>query len=186
MSAGSKRMRWPHLGGWFCRDADSVAKRITSRIPVFQDVPMDVVGLGAWCDFVAEDEYRAKLTAMGVTGRELQEDIQEFKRSASFRLSEFAVLADGGRLTLHDDERGFNVWNSSGDPWRYLTLEGVEAGVRTTLLPDEDDTEEEHPWEWLAELLTAHGVGMSADRLRSLPYVVEYSERLLARLTRAD
>lgn len=122
---------------------------------------------------------------MGVTGQQFQEDIQEFKRSASFRVSEFAVLADGRRLTLHD-ERGFNIWNSSGDTWRYLTLEGVEADVRTTVLPDDDDTEDEHPWEWLAELLTAHGVDMSAERLRSLPYVVEYSERLLARLTPAD
>lgn len=122
---------------------------------------------------------------MGVTGRQFQEDVLEFKRSASFRVSEFAVLANGGRLTLHD-ERGFNIWNSSEDPWRYMTLEGVEADVRTTVLPDGDDTEEQHPWEWLAELLTAHGVEVSAERLRSLPYVVEYSERLLARLTSAD
>jgi hypothetical protein len=61
----------------------------------FHDVATDVVGLGAWCDLVTEDEYREQLTAMGVTGQRFQEDIQEFKRSASFRVSEFAVLADG-------------------------------------------------------------------------------------------
>jgi hypothetical protein len=150
----------------------------------FHDVAMDVVGLGAWCDLVTEDDYREQLTAMGVTGQRFQEDIQEFKRSASFRVSEFAVLADGRRLTLHDD-RGFSASASSGDPWRGLTPKGVEADVRTTVLPDEADTQDEHPWEWLAELLRAHGVDMSADRLRSLPYAVEFSERLRERLSPA-
>lgn len=145
------------------------------------DVAMDVVGLGAWCDFVSEDDYGEQLSAMGVTSQRFQADIQELKRSASFRVSEFAVLADGRRLVLHE-ERGFSTTNSSGDPWRFLTLGGVEAAVRTTVLPDEADTEDEHPWEWLAAMVRAHGVDMSADRLRSLPYEVEFSERLLSRL----
>jgi hypothetical protein len=65
----------------------------------FHDVAMAVVELGAWCDSVTEDEYRGQLTAMGVTGQGFQEDIREFQRSASFRVSEFAVLADGRRLS---------------------------------------------------------------------------------------
>jgi hypothetical protein len=48
------------------------------------------------------------------------------------------------RLTLHDD-RGLSASASSGDPWRGLTPEGVEADVRTTVLPDEADTQDEHP-----------------------------------------
>jgi hypothetical protein len=152
----------------------------------FHDAAMDVVGLGAWCDFVAEDEYREQLTAMGVTGQGLREAIQEFTWSASFRVSEFAVLADGRRITQHD-ARGLSASDSSGDPWRGLTLEGVEAGVRTTVLPDEADTQDEHPWEWLAVLVRAHGVdtSWSADRIRSVPFAVEFSERLRARLSPA-
>jgi hypothetical protein len=123
-------------------------------------VLVDVLGLGAWCD-VAEDESRERV---------------------SFRISEFALLDDGRRVTLHD-ERGFSTRSSSGDTWGHLTLDSVTVGVRTTVLPDVDDTEEEHPWEWLAQLLTAHGVDVSPDRLRSVPYVIEYSDRLLARLT---
>ena len=46
-----------------------------------------------------------------------------------------------------------------------------------TVLPDEDDGEE-HPWEWLAELLSRHGITIPADSLRSVPYTVEFSERL--------
>lgn len=153
-----------------------------AAIALLHDVAMEVVRLGAWCDLVTEDEHRAELAAMGMTGGGFEEALHHFRRAASFRVSEFAVLADGGRLTLHD-ERGFSSWDSSGDQWRHLTLEGVEADVRTTVLPDEDDTDDEHPWNWLVELLLSHGITTSADRLRLVPYEVEFSERLLARLT---
>ncbi len=143
---------------------------------------MEVVGLGAWCDFVNDDEYREQLTAMGVTGQRLQAAVQEFARSASFRVAEFALFADGRRVVLHE-ERGFSGTTSSGDPWRNLTLAGLEADVRTTVLPDEAEAAEEHPWEWLAELIHAHGVDVSADQLRTIAYRVEFSERLVARLT---
>ena len=92
-------------------------------------------------------------------------------------MHEFADLADGRRLTLHE-ERGFTT---SGQ-WRSLTLENLERDVRTTVLPDDDDTEDEHPWEWLATLLHARGVEATAQALRLLPYDVEFSERLRARL----
>jgi len=90
---------------------------------------------------------------------------------------EFADLDDGRRLTLHE-ERGFTT---SGQ-WRYLTLENLERDVRTTVLPDDDDTQDEHPWEWLAGLLQSRGVEATAEELRLLPYHVEFSERLRARL----
>jgi hypothetical protein len=151
---------------------------------LFHDGRGDVVELGACCDFVSEDEHREQLSAMGLAGPGFQEYIQEFERSASFRVSEFAVLADGRRLTLHD-ERGFSVSDSSGDLWRGLTLQAVEADVRRTVLPDEADTEDEHAWEWLAGFVRAHGVEVSADRLRSVPCEVEFSERLLPRLSPA-
>lgn len=96
-------------------------------------------------------------------------------------MSEFAVLADGREITLHD-ERGFSSWSSTGDVWLHLTMESLERSVLTTVLPDDEDTEDEHPWYWLVELAVAQGVETSVAQLRSLPYVVIFSERLLARL----
>jgi hypothetical protein len=47
---------------------------------------------------------------------------------------------------------------------------------------DEDDTEDEHPRHWLAELLQAHGVEALPEDLERLPYEVAFSERLRSRL----
>ncbi|HEX5428830.1 MAG TPA: hypothetical protein VFX00_10930 [Pedococcus sp.] len=33
--------------------------------------------------------------------------------------------------------------------WANLTAQSLDARVRTTVLPDDDDTEDEHDWEWL-------------------------------------
>ncbi len=70
----------------------------------------------------------------------------------------------------------------ASDHWHYLTLENLERDVRTTVLPDDDDTQDEHPWEWLAELLHVHGVEVTPQELRLLPYDVVFSERLRARM----
>ncbi len=118
---------------------------------------------------------------------EVEELVEDFKQGLSFVVHEFAELADGRRLTLHE-ERGFNISTmaSSGpapsNQWRYLTLEALERDVRTTVLPDNDDTQDEHPWEWLAELLRVHGIEATAEELRLLPYDVVFSERLRARV----
>ena len=133
--------------------------------------------MGARCDFVTEDEYRQRLIRDGWPAEEIEDLVEDFKQGVSFDVHEFADLADGRRLTLHE-ERGFTT---SGQ-WRYLTLENLERDVRTTVLPDDDDTEDEHPWEWLATLLHARGVEATAEALRLLPYDVEFSERLRARL----
>jgi hypothetical protein len=61
-------------------------------------------------------------------------------------------------------------------------LDDLERDVRTTVLPDDDDTEDEHPWEWLAELLHVRGVDATVEELRLVPYDVVFSERLRARL----
>ncbi len=108
---------------------------------------------------------------------EVEDLVEDFKQGLSFVVHEFAELADGRRLTLHE-ERGF----TTSAPWRYLTLEHLERDVRTTVLPDEDDTQDEHPWEWLAGLLHVHGVEATAEELRLLPYHVVFSERLRARV----
>jgi hypothetical protein len=170
------------------------------------DEAVEIVRLGAWCDFVTEDEMLDRLAAEpdvdseprseGSRGRVegfvpatlahlspelVDEVVRNFRRGASFRVSEFAVLADGRRITLHDD-RGFSCRASSGDTWVNLTLESLEADVRTTVLPDDDDSDEDHPWEWLAELLAAHGIVVPPDQLELVPYVVEFSDRLRTRL----
>ena len=142
-----------------------------------------VVGLGAWCDFVTDDEYRRQLVRDGWPAAEVEDLVGDFERGVSFVVHEFAELADGRRLTLHE-ERGFTTSGGPAlsDPWRYLTLEHIEASVRTTVLPDDDDTQDEHPWEWLAGLLHVHGIEAPAEELRRLPYDVVFSERLRARI----
>jgi hypothetical protein len=146
-----------------------------------------VVGLGAWCDFVTEDEYRQRLVRDGWPADEIERLVEDSKPGVSFDVHEFAELADGRRLTLHQ-ERGFGgvTLASQGPPpsdqWRDLTLEELERDVRNTVLPDDDDTQDEHPWEWLAGLLHVHGVEVTAEELRLLPYDVVFSERLRARV----
>ncbi|MGY2076109.1 hypothetical protein [Blastococcus sp. SYSU DS0828] len=157
-----------------------------------------VVGLGAWCDLVTEEEARRRLLA-GAEGDDarageratsgwgyapyvpaLDEPVLD-PGGISFRVEEFAVLADGRRIRLHD-ERGFTL-GGGADPWQGLTLAHLADDVRTTVLPDDaEDTGDDHPWEWLAELLRAAGVDVVAEDLRGLPYVVEFSDRLRARV----
>lgn len=159
------------------------------------DDPGVVVALGAWCDMVTEDEARDELVAMGITGESFEEEMGHVRRRASFDVAEFALLGDGRCLTLHAGELGFSsgalrigaqeasVAVDSSGAWRYLTADGVEASVRTTVLPVHDaDGDDEHPWEWLTQLLGAHGVRTTVDHLRSVPYVVELSDRLTERL----
>jgi hypothetical protein len=40
------------------------------------------------------------------------------------------------------------------------------------VLPDDDDCEDAHPWEWLAELARARGLDVTSEDLRLLPYEV--------------
>lgn len=50
------------------------------------------------------------------------------------------------------------------------------------MLPDEDDTQDEHPGRGLAERLRALGVQALPRDLKGLPYEVVFSERLRARI----
>ena len=143
------------------------------------DGAVRVVSLGARCDFVTEDEYRQQLVRNGWPAGEVENLVEDFREGVSFVVHEFAELADGRRLTLHE-ERGF-----SSSQWHYRMLEDLERSVRTAVLPDDDDTHDEHPWEWLAGLLHVHGVEATAEELRRLPYEVVFSERLRARVAGA-
>ena len=121
---------------------------------------MRVVGLGAECDV---------------------DDANTDSSQASFRVSEFAVLDDGSRVILHY-ERGFVSKSSSGHPWRHLSFDGLDRSVRTTLLPDDDPTDDEHPWEWLVELLDTRGITTTVDQLRQVPYNVVFTDRVIKRV----
>jgi hypothetical protein len=64
-----------------------------------------------------------------------------------------------------------------------MTRDGVESGVRDAVLPDDDDSQDEHPYEWLSELLRQQDVDVSVEQLRRAPYHIEFSEGLERRLT---
>lgn len=135
-----------------------------------------VVRLGAWCDV---DDFTWR---MRTEGRPV--------RTFSVQVHEFAVLADDRRLTLHRD-RGWNgqlmiLGDDDGtvshDYWDHLTEEGIRSDALNTVPPDmlADGTEpaEEHPYDWLAQLLAQHDVHVSPDELRGLPYDVELGPHL--------
>lgn len=64
-----------------------------------------------------------------------------------------------------------------------MSAAGIERDVLNTVLPDDaEETDEDHPWDWLVELLRLQGVETSPDALKTVPYQVVLSARLLARL----
>jgi hypothetical protein len=167
-----------------------------------------VVGLGAWCDYETEDEYRKYLTEPRETAEEgeqtlpgwspypsvfmpiaeqVEEAIKDFRRGLHFRVEEFVTLSDGRRLILSTD-RGWGQSMSGGrgpdEQWAYETVETIESTVLNVVLPDDaEETGEDHPWEWLAERILRLGVETTPEELRQLPYDVVLSDRLRARLT---
>ena len=54
----------------------------------------------------------------------------------------------------------------------HLRAEDLVSDVLNVVLPDDDDSGEPHPWEWLAGLGRARGLDVTADGLRALPYEV--------------
>lgn len=128
-----------------------------------------MVGLGAWCDLVPESQSRNS------------------PGSVSIAVHEFAVLADGTRLTLHTD-RGFAVSGpvvpTAIDPLAGMTANEIEMHARTTVMPDDVDSEDEHPYEWIQDILLQKGIETSVPSLRAVPYTVEFSPRLQDLITR--
>jgi hypothetical protein len=92
------------------------------------------------------------------------------------------VLDDGKSVILHR-ERGFSGTTNGDDIWAQETVETIARDVLNVVLPDGAEiTGEDHPWEWLAELLHAQGIDAVAQHLRGLPYEVVLTERVLQRL----
>ena len=152
---------------------------------------MEVIRLGAFADYETEDEYREQLRTSSLSAAQIADELKIFRRQFAIRIEEFAILADGRRLVF--DERGFSGgrWGDGGapdpvDPWALLTVEGIEQDVRTTVLPDDDETaaKYDHPWEHIAVCLGGLGVEVSAEDLMQVPYDAVLSERLRARLSK--
>jgi len=125
--------------------------------------PGRVVGVGAICDLGPERSADA--------------------RSQNFSVSEFVTLEDGRCVILHED-RGFTIGLRStgkvdpGELREHETLENLTRSVLNTVLPDDDEPAEDHPWTWLAELARARGLNVSADDLRSLRYEVTFTDEV--------
>jgi hypothetical protein len=139
------------------RDPDEPVSRFTADQAEKIVGPVLVVGLGAICDL-----RRAS------------------PRSQSFKISEFALLDDGRRVILHS-ERGYSIgWGSNVEIPAELapfdTRESITQQVLNTVLPDDDDSQDAHPWEWLAELARARGLDVTSEDLRVLPYEVVLDE----------
>lgn len=88
---------------------------------------------------------------------------------------EFAVLADGRRIVLHE-ERGFSVGPVIG-PGRgkgagRIGRDDIIRTVLNVVLPDDELPAEAHPFEWLASLAARRGLNVTADELRAVPYDV--------------
>jgi hypothetical protein len=116
---------------------------------IVRPVGITVVGLGAWSELAGKDQQGMHI------------DVHEF-----------AVLDDGRRLALHQ-ERGFSTSATR------MTADHAERSVLTTVLPDDAEvTGEDHPWEWLASLIRRHGVPVTPEQLKTVPYVVELGPRL--------
>jgi hypothetical protein len=64
------------------------------------------------------------------------------------------------------------------DAWAFVTREELVQSTLNVVIPDDDDDPDDHPYEWLAELLAEQGIEVSSDQLRVLPYRVEFTARL--------
>lgn len=125
------------------------------------DPNSEVVGLGAICDL----------------GKHV---VSRHGTSQSFSVSEFALLADGDRVVLHQ-ERGFTIGSNGPSIQETETPESVTQNVLTVVLPDEgEDDDEDHPWLLLATMATERGLNVAAEDLRGLRYKVVFSDRLTA------
>jgi hypothetical protein len=150
---------------------------------------VQVVRLGAFADFLTEDEYRARLRETPLSAAEIAEALDVHRRQVDIEIEEFAVLADGSRVVF--DERGFSQTMhvvgdgvEAFDGWSLLTVEEVERLVRITALDDDDGTEhnEQHDPGYVAARLRERGVDVAPASLARIPYEVVLSDRLRARL----
>lgn len=130
---------------------------------VTSDIPTEggeVISIGGFCDLRSEDPKTI---------------------SVKFSVIEFVELSTGRRVPI--DDRGFSIGYRSTspevlDPASIETTDSLTQFVLNTVLPDDDEDEDDHPWEWLAHQAREKGLDTSADDLRPLDYRVVLSERI--------
>jgi hypothetical protein len=148
--------------GWFAPHPEGLTSGHSGRTQVGDDGEVvaggstaAVVGLGAVCGL-----------------RELSSGASD--GTVRYWVCEFAVLADGRRIVLHE-ERGFSLGPTIGTGNRQVRRDVIIRTVLNVVLPDDEQPKEAHPFDWLASLAATRGLNVNGDDLRSLPYEVVLS-----------
>lgn len=130
-----------------------------------------VTAVGAWCDTGFSDGAKTGRTCFPV------------------RIDEFVEMSNGVRISVRWD-RGVTVsWFPEGDKDDGLSEADLLTHLEGGLLPDEGETEdvgELRSWHEYALRLHALGVLVTAEQLRALPYLTEFSSDLSRRLTTSE
>lgn len=96
-------------------------------------------------------------------------------RKHSFEVGEFLEL-QSGKITVLHAERGFSTYLHSTGPEPLLgeppSVGELRSDILNTVLPDDDDTGEDHDYLWLCELATNAGIQVTVEELKELPYKV--------------
>lgn len=103
----------------------------------------------------------------------------------SVKFDEFAELSDGSRVSMRWD-RGVTASWDSGDGDVSLSEAEVLAHIEGGLLPDEGeyaDVRHSRSWHTYARSLAEVGTAVSADELKALPYLIEFSPELHSKLS---
>lgn len=96
---------------------------------------------------------------------------------ASFAVSEFLEVNNSDLIMLRDG-LGWTVEAVNGP--LDLNLAQITSNVKNVLLPDEDDnSDDERPWEFLAGLSRSRGIDVSASQLARLPCKLYFSDDVL-------
>ncbi len=132
-----------------------------------------------WFHATSDIQPGGKVVAIGGFCDLRKEDASTMSFSCS--IVEFVELSTGRRVPI--DERGFTIGYRSTSteslvPACTETLDSLTGFVLNTVLPDDDEDPEDHPWEWLAHQSRESGVDTSADDLRVLEYRVVFSDRI--------
>jgi hypothetical protein len=137
----------------------------------------ELVRLGAFCDLARVERVDERLVAISFS-------IVEFAELRGLRRGTLDRVEVGAQRGYDESIRVTPEFDTT-DIWRLQSRGHIEANVFTAVLPD-DDEDDDHPYPILAAQLQALGFSLTADDLRSVPYEVELSTRLLDALTHND
>lgn len=142
------------------------------RHPKWPAGPIDsaavITAVGAWCD----------------TGSNYQ--TRPGRRYFPVEIDEFVEMSDGTRISIRLD-RGITVsWEAEDGNADGLSAPELLSHLEGGLLPDEgeiDDGGELRSWHEYSLRLHALGISVTAEQLRQLPYLTEFSSDLSGLLT---